>query len=158
MELRHQGPQSVSAFADELVGICRHFGMFERDAVCCGTVTVQQCAALQMLLNSASGHDITSLATQLGVTKSAVTRLVDGMEKRGWVKRVRDTDDGRRVLVQHTEAGHAEAMRLRELTLESIDAVMRHIPATEHEAVLQAMKLVRVALDKARARGGISCC
>ena len=158
MELRHQGSQSVSAFSAELVAIYRHFGMFERNTVCCGSVTVPQCAALQLLLDPAEEHDITALATQMGVTKSAATRLVDGMEKRGWVERVRDTKDRRRVMVQHTEAGREEAMRLRRLTLESIAAVMKNIPAAEHEAVLRAMKLVRVALDRARANRQISCC
>lgn len=172
----------MNVFADELVAISRHFGLFERDAVCCGTVTVQQCVALQALLAPAAphprrtragdepgfiragaapgndeGHDITSLAAHMGVTKSAATRLVDGMEKRGWVARIRGSRDRRRVLVQHTEAGRKEALRLQQLTLKSVRAVMDHIPAEAHADVLRAMKLVRVALDKARVEGALHC-
>ncbi len=164
----------MNDFSHELIRICRHFGMFERDAICCGTVTVPQCVALQALLEDSEpaantaeattatagepGHDISSLAALMGVSKSAMTRLVDGMEKRGWVERIRGAQARRRVLVQHTESGKAEALRLRGLTIGSVGAVLQHIPEEARAGVLKSMKLVRVALDKARAGGEVSCC
>ena len=171
MELRHRGEEGLETFTKELIAVCRHFGVFERDAVCCGTVTVQQCVALQTLLpgddlkpnDGAKGvakneHDISSLAAHMGVTKSAMTRLVDGMEKRGWVARERGTRDRRRVLVKHTDPGRIEAERLRELTSQSAQAILRHIPDDEHSNVVHAMQLVHVALDKARGQDDITCC
>ena len=39
----------MSQVVDDLVALCRIFGFFERDRVCRGSVTVQQCVALQAL-------------------------------------------------------------------------------------------------------------
>ena len=44
------------------------------------------------------------LATRLGLSTSATTRLIDRMERSGYVRRIRDAEDRRRVLVEHTKA------------------------------------------------------
>ena len=71
----------MKEFTDELVQICRHFGVFEREMVCCGTVTVPQCLVLQQLRNGAT--DISTLAGHAGSSISAMTRLVDAAWKLG---------------------------------------------------------------------------
>lgn len=45
------------------------------------------------------------LATAVGLRPAATTALVDRLEQRGLVERVRDPDDRRRVLVRMTEEG-----------------------------------------------------
>lgn len=40
------------------------------------------------------------LATELGVTSGAVTRVIDRLHQHGFVRRVRDPNDGRRVIVE----------------------------------------------------------
>lgn len=132
----------------ELVGICRVFGMFERELVCCGTVTVPQCVALQAMLDG--DHDVSRLAEHMGVSASAMTRLVDGLERHGWVRRVRGDDDRRRVHVELTAKGRREATRLREITEQSVAAVLSCIPKGKRAQVLESLGLIRVALGKAR--------
>jgi DNA-binding MarR family transcriptional regulator len=138
----------VKALIGELVSICRAFGMFERELVCCGTVTVPQCVALQAMLDG--DHDVTRLAEHMGVSPSAMTRLVDGMERNGWVQRVRGDDDRRRVLLGLTAEGRREATRLREITEKSVGAVLAHIPKGKRAQVLESLGLIRAALGKAR--------
>jgi DNA-binding MarR family transcriptional regulator len=51
------------------------------------------------------------LATQTGLTSGAITTAIDRLEKAGHVRRVRDTDDRRRIYVELTDearriAGH----------------------------------------------------
>ncbi|RLB48267.1 MAG: hypothetical protein DRI90_25545, partial [Deltaproteobacteria bacterium] len=69
----------MSDLTAELVRICRHFGVFERESVCCGSVTVPQCLVLQELLEAP--RDMSALAAQAGASLSAMTRLVDGLER-----------------------------------------------------------------------------
>ena len=139
----------------ELIGLCRYFGIYEREAVCCGTVTVQQCVVLQDLLEGS--RDIKDLAQFAGVTSSAMTRLVDGLEKRGWVRRIRQDEDRRRVMVELRAQGRREAARLRDLTETAVQAVMSQIPKDKHAQVLESMRLVRTAME-ASSEAVAACC
>ncbi|MFT4977754.1 MAG: DNA-binding MarR family transcriptional regulator [Myxococcota bacterium] len=135
-------------FVDDLIALCRCFGMFERDQVCCGTVTVQQCVVLQALRDGPS--EVSPLADSVGRSPSAMTRLVDGLVSRGWIDRSRDASDRRRVQVQLTESGREEADRLRGLTVGAIDAVMAGIPEEKRPQVMESVRLVREAMSGAR--------
>jgi DNA-binding MarR family transcriptional regulator len=123
--------------------------MFERDAICCGTVSVPQCAALQELLDGP--RDISRLAQIMGVAQSSMTRLVDGLEKRGWVVRVREGTDRRRVKVELSSAGRKEAARLSGLTGECVATIRTRIPKEKWAQVLESIMLLRVAIE------GLSC-
>ena len=135
-------------FTSELIAISRIFGVFEREQVCCGTVTVPQCLVLQALLEGES--DINGLAELSHVTASAMTRLVDGLEKNDWVTRERGADDRRRILVRLTPGGRTEAERLRSLTEQSVNAVLDNIPKGKRAQVMESVHLVRQALEGAR--------
>lgn len=134
---------------DDLVAFARLFGLLERNAVCCGTVTVAQCVALQLL--TSGSWDNASLAEELSVTRGAITRLLDGLEKRGWVERRRSDEDRRRVEVVLTESGRAEARRLRDLTAASLELVLSKVPPAKRESVEEAIHLLRVSAEQTRA-------
>ncbi len=140
----------MSEFVDDLVALSRDFGMFERDRVCCGTVTVQQCTVLQALLEGP--RDVGVLADEVGSSPSAMTRLLDGLVVRGWVDRSRDSEDRRRVRVGLTDSGQEEATRLRGLTERCIDAVLQAVPEDKRAQVVESAALLRQTLER-RARG-----
>lgn len=50
-------------------------------------------------------HSIKSLSEQLGISKPAVCRAIDSLEKLKFVKRQRDKEDKRNVLIQRTLKG-----------------------------------------------------
>ena len=135
-------------FVRELIAICRLVGAFEREAVCCGTVTVQQCVVLQELLEG--DRTVQEIATHTGVTSSATTRLADGLERNGWAERKRDDVDRRKVRVTLTDAGRAEAERLRQTTAVGVSLVLGRIPVEKQGQVLEALRLVRGAVEESR--------
>src|SRR5690349_15709554 len=47
------------------------------------------------------------LADLMGLTTGAITGMIDRMEKAGYIRRERDPDDGRRVIVQLASDGDA---------------------------------------------------
>jgi DNA-binding MarR family transcriptional regulator len=51
------------------------------------------------------------LARESHLTTGAVTAVLDRLEDMGYVRRVRDTEDRRRVLIERTPEGHRTAMR-----------------------------------------------
>jgi len=138
----------VTRFAPELMALGRAFGMFERDAICCGTVSVAQCAALQELLRGP--REVGRLAGIMGVAQSSMTRLVDGLEKRGWVDRDRAGDDRRKVEVRLSSAGRKEAARLSGLTEETLSTIRQRIPEDKRDQVLESLTLLREAIEEVR--------
>ncbi|MFC5428269.1 MarR family winged helix-turn-helix transcriptional regulator [Paraburkholderia denitrificans] len=74
-------------------------------------VTSQQASVLFMV---ASGKCVLAaeLAREYGIDASAVTRLVDRLETRGLLKRVRSSEDRRAVRLALTPEGHAIARRM----------------------------------------------
>ena len=144
----------MSDLQQDVVAFSRLFGVFERDAVCCGTVSVAQCVLLQTILEAPL--DVSTLAQQTRVTKGAMTRLVDGLEERGWVERAKDDSDGRRVLITLTKAGRYEAKRLATLTEQAVDQVFQKIPKGERAQVKKSVALLRQAAEEAV--GELGCC
>lgn len=144
-------------FTDAIVGISRHFGVLERDTVCCGEVTVQQCVALQRLLRESTG--VSTLANYLGKSTSATTRLVDGLERRGWIERRPDPDDGRRVELALTDAGANRAQELRASTEEMAAELLSYIPEDRRDDVTDALSVLEEAITECRsACCGSFCC
>ena len=144
----------MTSVADDVIAFCRMFSSFEREEICCGTVSPAQCVLLQTLLDGE--WDVSGLASHTRVTKSAMTRLVDGLETRGWVTRAKAEDDGRRVIIGLTASGRKEAKRLGALTERSIAAVFEQIPREERETVIHSIRLLRMAAEKTRYR--LDCC
>lgn len=53
----------------------------------------------------ATGATITELANDLGYTLSAITIAINRLEKKGYVRKIRDAEDKRSVRVKLTEQG-----------------------------------------------------
>jgi DNA-binding MarR family transcriptional regulator len=63
------------------------------------------------------GSRPSDLAAQAGVTRQAITKLVDELERLDLVRRVPDPDDGRGVIVKYTDRGLAGVAIARERML-----------------------------------------
>ena len=61
-----------------------------------------------LLLNRPGSLTAGEIAHQIGLTTPSVTSLIDRLESKGFVRRVRDTVDRRRVIVERNEARFAE--------------------------------------------------
>ena len=130
------------------------FAMLERDQVCCGTVTVAQCVVLQTLLEGT--WDASTLASHARVTKGAMTRLLDGLESRGFVERHQDPDDGRRWLIELTATGTKEAKRLAGMTENAVALILSRMPKDKRKPVVTMIADLRKAAEEVRDQ--IDCC
>jgi DNA-binding MarR family transcriptional regulator len=63
------------------------------------------------------------IASGAGVSKQSVSQLVDTLVLRGYVERVPDEEDRRRVVIRLTERGQAAADEIR-AAVESVDAAL----------------------------------
>ena len=140
--------ENTKRFTDALMAISRHFGVMERDQVCCGDVSIPQCTALQRLRREVC--DASTLAEYLGTSRSATTRLIDGMEKRGWLTRTPDPEDGRRVLLVLSDDGEVRADELRQSTEQLAEMLISEIAAEKRVDVTEALLLLGEALGRCR--------
>lgn len=75
------------------------------------------------------------LARRLGISTAATTVLVDRLERTGYVERVRDTTDRRRVRVTETAAARAAALHAWRPVILDIDEVCRSLPPAQQPLV-----------------------
>jgi MarR family transcriptional regulator, 2-MHQ and catechol-resistance regulon repressor len=137
--------------------LIRIYEFRDRDRICCFDVSVTQCYALEGLVRG-GGMTLNDLAARLYLDKSTASRVVDALERKGYVARLPHPQDRRAVLLEATDAGRTLERTIRE----SILAEERQLLADFDPEVRQAMtrlitRLTQAAARRVEAVGG-SCC
>jgi DNA-binding MarR family transcriptional regulator len=128
--------RSVQAF-DDAVG--RRLGLGPADLRCLDWLTGGPMTAGQ-------------LGAAAGLRPAATTALIDRLEKRGLVERVRSEDDRRQVLVEMTDEGRAQTWALYGPLVEEGQALLRGYPVAELERMRQHLDAIREMTDRHRER------
>jgi DNA-binding MarR family transcriptional regulator len=118
----------------------------ERGAEDAGRLTPQMDAVLHHL--AASGPlTVGEMALHFDRAQSVVSEIVDGMERRGLLERMRDARDRRRVLVWLTDEAHETlARRAQVLDPGRVASAMRELPVAQRDALVEGLRaLVRAA-------------
>lgn len=95
---------------------------------------------------------ISTLARHLDVTESTISIQVDKLESAGYVKRTRDTQDRRRVLVRLTLAGKRVKEQNSVLDAELVREMMSLLHPGELEAALNGLDLLAEAATRLMGR------
>jgi len=137
---------------DELERLARILGQIGPDEVCCDGLSQRQTAILRVLVSS-EGARLTDLAAQSGITASAMTRVLEKLEARGLVERVRGAhEDGRAAMVRITPAGRRTRKLLDQLMRSRTRQIVDSIPLKQRPQVLSALQLLNNAIE------GAGCC
>jgi DNA-binding MarR family transcriptional regulator len=132
----------IHAWWDELERLARILGQVGPDEVCCGGLSQRQCAILRTLV-AQEGARISDLAASSGITPSAMTRVLEKLEARNLVERVRGTHaDGRAATVKITAAGRQIRQQLDEMMRERTRTIVATIPPKQRAQVLGSLKLL----------------
>ncbi|MGN6105284.1 MAG: MarR family winged helix-turn-helix transcriptional regulator [Kofleriaceae bacterium] len=92
---------------------------------------------------------IGEIARHFDRAQSVVSEIVDGLERKGWLERIRDPRDGRRTLVWLTEDGLAALDRERQvLSAERVARAMAAMTAADRAALLRGMRALVQAADQ----------
>jgi DNA-binding MarR family transcriptional regulator len=92
------------------------------------------------------------LAEATGLTTGAVTAVLDRLERAGYARRVRDTADRRRVLVEATEKTRRIAPELFAELIEEVDTELGRYTAAELTLLRDFIRRDREINDAQRAR------
>jgi DNA-binding MarR family transcriptional regulator len=97
----------------------------------------------------ASGGPRYDLPSELGVTKQAVSQVIDILVTRGYLTRSPDPDDRRRVVLELTDRGH-EVVHAALLGVEAVDRQLQERVTPEQ---IDAMRSALIALTEIKGQG-----
>ena len=147
---------AVQKWWDELERLARILEQIGPDEVCCDGLSQRQTAILRVLV-AREGARLTDLAALSGITPSAMTRVLEKLEARGLVKRVRGAhDDGRAAMVRVTAAGRRTRKLLGDLMRSRTQTIMAAIPQKQRAEVLNALELLNNAIGSAKLSSGLA--
>lgn len=142
---------------DALEDLLRVYQFRDRDRICCFDISVSQCYALEGLVRR-GGMTLNDLAAFLYIDKSTASRVVDALERKGYVARSPHPKDGRAVLLEATSSGRELEGKIRESILaEERQLLVDFAPEVRQSLTLLIRRLARAA-SAAVETGGGSCC
>ena len=141
--------ESTKQWWDELERLGRVLGQIGPDEVCCEGLSQRQCAILRTLVDK-EGARISDLAATSGITPSAMTRILEKLEARGLVERVRGKQtDGRAASVRITSEGRRTRKQLDTLMRERTHQIIESIPTKQRAEILSALQILNNAIESA---------
>ncbi len=141
------GAPDIQLWWDELERLARVLGRVGPDEVCCGGLTQRQTSILRTLVQQ-EGARLSDLAQAAGVSPSAMTRILEKLERQRLVRRVRGAqDDGRAAMVRITPAGRRLRARLDGLMRRRSRDIMAAVPAPSRPRVLEALRVLNGAME-----------
>jgi DNA-binding MarR family transcriptional regulator len=90
------------------------------------------------------------LSRATGLSSAATTSMIDRLERKGFVRRVREADDRRQVLVEMTEDGSARVWRLYGPLVEEGASLFERFTRAELENMLALVKKMQVLVVEHR--------
>ena len=130
--------QLVKRSRKSFTRLARFINQMMREQLGCGPVTVQQCYTLEALMDGP--RSMKSLAAEVALHQSTLTRVVEKLEKQDLVRRRRPANNQRRVEVQITDAGKQIYGFLNDAGSQMISDLLDHIPNQRQEAIVEAME------------------
>ena len=88
------------------------------------------------------------LGASLNLRKSSVSRVVSNLERRGWIVRSRNPEDGRALDVSLTPAGVEAAQNLALSRQQKMEGILSKIPAGEQRAVMKSLSTLIGAINE----------
>ena len=149
MNTSHPTTPAALRLQRQMTSLIRAFGLHRPDLTPCGHP--MGVSAAHALMELASGHPLTlnELTGRLHLQKSTVSRLVDQLVRRRWVKRTPHPRDGRAVLLQLTDTGRQVAHRVAASREAKFSAVTARMNGAELDSVLTALEVLVRAINGA---------
>lgn len=140
-----------------LLELKRVYQFRDRDRICCHDISVTQSWALEALIRQGA-LTLNELAGELYLEKSTASRVVDALERKGYVRRSRHPDDGRAVALTVTAAGRRLYSRIEADLLHHERRLLAEFDPEVRRSMVQLIgRLAEVASANLVSRGGRCC-
>jgi DNA-binding MarR family transcriptional regulator len=113
-------------------------------------MTLPQFRVLSLI--ASSPERASRVAEKAAVSRPSLTGLLDGLEARGWVRRVEVDGDRRGVGLEVTSEGRAALRTAEEAAQTRLEHVLEQVPSHERRAVLAGLHALGGAFAAIRAK------
>lgn len=118
----------------------------DRDRICCYDVSVTQCYAVETLVKRGALR-LQVLAEEMFLDKSRASRVIDTLERKGYVSRVEDDEDRRAVRIQATDAGRELYAKIRADLIAEERAMIENLSAEARQGALSLLRQITRATE-----------
>ena len=118
----------------------------DRDRICCYDVSVTQCYAVETLVKRGALR-LQVLAEEMFLDKSTASRVIDTLERKGYVSRVEDDEDRRAVRIQATDAGRELYAKIRVDLIAEERAMIENLSAEARQGALSLLRQITRATE-----------
>jgi len=124
----------ILQFHQQIVDLIKKYQFRDRNQICCFGISVSQCYVLETLHTHGS-LTMNELAKKMYLKISTMTRVVEQLVKKSYVRREEGLYDRRVRLINLTKEGKAIYKKAWENIFESEKVILKGIPS-EHKTVL----------------------
>ncbi len=131
------------------VVISQHFRkllQIDRKETACHGVTLSQHYVIDALVRK-NELTMNELSKEVGLAMSTLTRIVDGLVRKGFISRYASTTDRRKVCVLLTDEGKALSDNLRACSQAFWANVLESIPDDKKPDIIDSFRILNDALD-----------
>ena len=143
---KDQLTQDSEDLYEALNQLVRVYQFRDRDRICCYDVSVTQCYAIETLVKRGRLR-LQALAEEMFLDKSTASRVVDTLERKGYVSRVEDSEDRRAVQVEVTETGHDLYLKIRADLIAEERAMIEQLSPEARQGALSLLKQITRATE-----------
>jgi MarR family transcriptional regulator, 2-MHQ and catechol-resistance regulon repressor len=158
--LTHTDPglrSDAEALRRAVSDLIRVYSFRDRDRICCHDVSVTQCYALEALAERGP-LTLNDLAAGLFLDKSTASRVVDGLQRKGYAERQENPESRRSILVGITPQGEAVRARIEQDVLADEMRLLQGVPPEVRRGAAELVaRLAAAAAARVDTSGG-SCC
>ncbi len=129
-----------------LVDIAWKFGTKGLDGECCGKLTMVEYLALDKVRMTVD-CSVQSVGQRLGFTKSGATRIVNRLEKRGYLKKLSSARDGRVCCVILTPEGESILKSAQGEYMKKVEKVVSGMPEEYSSKLAETLQAISRALE-----------
>lgn len=148
--------RDAEALYDSVSELVRVYQSLDRDRICCHDISITQCNALEALTRR-GGLTLGELAAHLYLDKSTASRVVDALQRKGYVDRTTHPDDGRAVLLVTTPQGKELYQSIRKGLLADEQRLLAGFDPEVRQVLPQLIARLARAVA-ARLGNGETCC
>ena len=113
------------------------------------TVSESRCLTAMLFENCMSTGD---LAEKMCVAKSRITRIVDGLVRKGLVSRMENKNDRRVILLKLTQKGRKIAEEQAEFMLQLHKEVLENLPQKQTDSVISMLESLSKSMNEIKNR------
>ncbi|MDH4037942.1 MAG: MarR family transcriptional regulator [Candidatus Krumholzibacteria bacterium] len=149
--------RDARALYEALGDLVRLYQFRDRNLICCNDVSVTQCYALQALSRGGT-MTLGSLARELFLDKSTASRVVETLERKGYVARSTHPDDARALEIALTARGRNLHKRIEIRLIEEERDLLAGLTPEVRRAATELIRNLARATAKRMGVSASNCC